>query len=187
MVEREPAETPSRLFLKMDDTSWDDYSEYRPHGIVRRPFGVGARVTFQVVMPAETLKHPENPRPGLSIKDAAAASYELVGRIRKVRVMDPSPSIRNPVASVLVDAGLPVTVNTNKASLDKLVGQPRASVLATGILYAICFRYWWVDPVAPLKGKVERIETTAGEDTFIEFSELKRAKLRLGASHGTAG
>src|SRR2546425_9349899 len=120
MPTRLNARIPPKLLLMMDQLSWDDYAEYGTSGIVQRPFSAGAKVKFQVVMEAEMLGVAEHPTPGLWLKDAATCAFDLVGHIRKVRAARPSSRIPNPVASVLIDAGLPVTVNTSQASVDKL-------------------------------------------------------------------
>jgi len=176
MSANENARVPSRLRLRVDDLSWDDYSEYGVNGVVRRPFGAGAPITFQLVMVAETLRRAENPRSGLWTRDGATSAFDLVGRIRSVRVARPSSKIPNPIASVLIDAGLPITVNTNSAVVAKLDRRRHHPVFATGPLAAICFRYWWVKPVVPLKGRVDLVETMAEEDTFLEITGVRRAR-----------
>src|SRR3989442_668275 len=87
MSANENARVPSRLRLRVDDLSWDDYSEYGANGVVRRPFGAGAPITFQLVMVAETLRPAENPRSGLWTTYGATSTFELVGRIRGARAV----------------------------------------------------------------------------------------------------
>jgi hypothetical protein len=169
------ANTPSRLFLRVDEVSWADYSEYGARGIVRRPFGAGERVTFQLIMLAESLRVAGRGRPGLSVDSVTKSTFTLVGIVRSIRVARPSPRVPNPMASMLVDAGLPVTVRASRRAIEGLGQRGRLLISATGAVEAICFRYWWVTPMRPLKGKVERIEVTADDATFLELSEFEPA------------